>query len=38
MMDLPLKDHKKTNFEVKKIRPVWRVPAKGVGGNKKRKI
>ena len=35
---LPLKDHKKTNFGVKKIRPIWRVLLKRVGGNKKRKI
>ena len=34
---LPLKDHKKTNFGVKKIRPVWRHPTKRVGENKKRK-
>jgi hypothetical protein len=36
--ELPLKDHKKTNFGVKKIRLVWRVLGWVVGENKKRKI
>jgi hypothetical protein len=35
---LPLKDHKKTNFGVKKIRPVWRRVGKVVGVRKKRKV